>query len=148
MAHERIAHGLLAGDRTLARFGDGHGFEACLVEADGAVAVAVAGEIDLATAVLFRQAVDRAGDGGGHVTIDLTHATFMDSSGLAVLIAAYDRLGRRPDAVVLRGAGTPIRQVLEISGVDRIVTVISDHGPDWYCDGPSDQSFPTDASAV
>jgi anti-anti-sigma factor len=73
-------------------------------------------EIDMATAGLFRQALDRAHGGDGHVTIDLAHTTFMDSSGLAVVIGAYDRLGRRPDAVALRNAGPPLRQILELTG--------------------------------
>ena len=126
MAHDGLSHDPVPDARTLARFCDGHGFEARVVEVDGAAAVTVAGEIDMATAGLFRQALDRARGGDGRVTIDLAHTTFMDSSGLAVVIGAYDRLGRRPDAVVLRNAGPPLRQILELTGVDRMVTVITD----------------------
>ena len=126
MADDGLSHDPVPYVRTVARFADGYGFEARVVEVDGAVAVAVAGEIDMATAGFFQQAIDRAGRGDGRVMIDLASTTFMDSSGLAVLIGAYDRLGRQQDAVVLRGAGPPIRQILEVSGLDRIVTVITD----------------------
>lgn len=109
---------------VLARFDDGFGFEARVVEVDGATAVAVDGEIDMATAGLFRDAIDEAGRRDGRVMIDLAGTTFIDSSGLAVLIGAYERFGRRPDAVVLCAAGPCIRQVLEISGLDRFVTMV------------------------
>ena len=94
-----------------------------MIEVDGATAVAVAGEIDIATAGLFRDAIDEAAS-DGRVMIDLAGTTFIDSSGLAVLIGACKRFDRRPDAVVLCAAAPRIRQVLEMSGLDGWVTMV------------------------
>lgn len=129
MAEDGFSYDPVAHGSTLARFRDEHDFEARVVEADGAVVVTVAGEIDMATAGLLRRALDRASGGDEHVTIDLAGTTFMDSSGLAVLVDAYRRLGRRLDVVVGRGAGPPIRQVLAIGGLQRIVTITTGPAP-------------------
>ena len=111
--------------RTLATFGDGLGFDARVLEADGAVIVAVAGEIDMATASLFHQAIDHACGHNGRVVIDLACTSFIDSSGLAVLIRARERLGQRPDALVVHAPGASVRRTFEISGVDHLMTIVT-----------------------
>jgi anti-anti-sigma factor len=106
---------------------DGLGFEARVVDRGGETVVAVTGEVDLATAGLLRQVVDSACDRADRVVVDLTATTFIDSSGLAVVIHAYERLGGRPGAVVVVASNRNIRQVFEISGLDRLVTIASHH---------------------
>lgn len=126
MAPHGRSHDLVGSQCVLARFGDGLGFEARVVEVDGAQAVAVVGDIDMATAGLLREAIDEVGGHDGRVVIDLAGTTFIDSSGLAVLLSAYEQFGRRPDAVVLCAAPPPIRHVLEITGLDGRVTMVAD----------------------
>ena len=109
----------------MATFDDGLGFDARVLETDGAVVVAVAGEIDMATADLFHKAIDHACGHNGSVVIDLACTSFIDSSGLAVLIRALERLGQRPDALVVRAPGASVRRTFEISGIDHLITVIS-----------------------
>ena len=106
------------GDRTLASVQDGHGFEARVLapecRTDGVIVVTVAGEVDMATAGLLWQALedacDRAGS-AGCVVVDMADTTFIDSSGLAVLI---------------RRTAETIRQVLKISAVDEFIPVIDE----------------------
>ena len=112
--------------RTLATFGDGLGFDARVLETDGAVVVTVAGEIDMATASLFHQAIDDACGHNGRVVIDLTSTSFIDSSGLAVLIRAGERLGQGTDALVVHAPGASVRRTFEISGVDHLMTIVTD----------------------
>ena len=126
MARHGRSHDVVGSQDVLARFGDGFGFEARVVEMDGARAVAVVGDIDMATAGLFREAIDEVGGYDDRVVIDLAGTTFIDSSGLAVLIGAYERFGRRPDSVVLCAAAPPIRHVLEITGLDGRVTMVAE----------------------
>ena len=104
------------GDPGLARFHDGFDFEARVFQADGAVVVAVAGEIDMATAELFRQAVEDACARDSRVMVDLAGTTFIDSTGLAVLIRAQRQLRPRSGTIVVLASHAQIRRTFEISG--------------------------------
>jgi len=88
------------------------------------VVVAVSGEIDLSTREPFGRAVRQATAAGvSPVVIDLGEATFMDSSGLAVLAEAYRALGEVPGALVLRHVRPAVRTLLTQSGLDGLVAV-------------------------
>lgn len=67
------------------------------VEADrDRVTIRVAGEIDVATAGSLRRAVnDSINAGSDQAVIDLREVTFMDSSGISVLVWAASVAGRR-----------------------------------------------------
>lgn len=99
---------------------------------DGHAIVSVRGEIDLSTAAQFRAAMDEAMSGCGCVEVDLAATTFMDSSGLAVLVAAHQRLGQAQEALVVRDPSPTIRKMLQISGVGALLDVRPplDEGPD------------------
>ena len=106
---------------TRTRFADGFGFEARVFESDGTAVVAVVGEIDMATVGLFRQAIDDACTCSQQVVIDLADTTFIDSSGLAVVMRAHGELGRGPGGVVVRAAGAPITRTFEVSGLGHLI---------------------------
>lgn len=93
------------------------------VEDDGRVVVlVVTGEIDLAVKEQFWAACEGALAFGRPLVIDLLGTTYLDSSGLEVIVRAARRVG---DAgrVHLRCVSPLIRRVLEITGVDRVVAV-------------------------
>jgi anti-sigma B factor antagonist len=88
----------------------------------GVVVVRVTGDLDLATAPRFAHAVV-ATPTAPHVVIDLTACTFLDSSGVRALVQAVretTEAGRRVDVVA---ASAAILRVLEITAVDRMVSV-------------------------
>ena len=59
----------------------------------GVVTVAVAGEVDLYTAPALKAALGETIDGGArNVLVDLSRATFIDSTTLGVLMGAVKRL--------------------------------------------------------
>lgn len=91
-----------------------------------AVALHVAGELDLSTAPRLRAQIDRAlEDGSDALVVDLSHVTFIDSVALAVLVAAHARLASCGRLAVV--ARTPFVQlVLEATGLDGILDVFSD----------------------
>src|SRR4051812_13976184 len=103
-----------------------HPFTTEVVRRDGVAIVVVRGEIDMATAPWFRQVVEVALDEGGRLEVDLHETTFMDSTGLAVLVDAYRRLGQAHEAIVLRDPQPRVRRVLHVSGVDTFVDVRED----------------------
>jgi anti-sigma B factor antagonist len=93
-------------------------FEIDVTEDDESTLVRVTGEIDLATSPQLREALDRAiGDGVALVRLDMTGVTFLDSSGISVLVDAQQRLQDDSARLVLHGVGDRIKRVLEISGL-------------------------------
>ena len=82
--------------------------------------VQVAGEIDVATAPELRQELTRlAGGGAGAIEVDLDGVSFLDSSGLGVLLGAHKRLvAAGGQGIRITGARDTVRRVLEITGLD------------------------------
>lgn len=93
------------------------GFAVDVVPAQGAVIVRVTGEIDLATSPRLRAALESATDQAEVIRVDMSGVTFLDSSGISVLVEAQQRLHESPNRLVLHGVGDSIRRVLEISGL-------------------------------
>ena len=58
--------------------------------------------------------------GGGAVVADLSRITFLDSSGLGVLVQAH-RTGTERDTRVLVVASAPVRKVLRLTGLDTVL---------------------------
>ena len=81
-----------------------------------------AGEIDLAVADKFNATVTEAGDWGrGHLAIDFSEVTFMDSSGISVIVAALKRTRVEAGQLVLVGLTDRVRYVLEVTGLTKIL---------------------------
>jgi anti-sigma B factor antagonist len=88
-------------------------------ERDGAVIVELAGELDLYNAHTVRDALlGQAEKNPARLVVDLSRVTFIDSTGLGVLIEARTRLPNKR-AFMLASPGLETRRALEISGLDR-----------------------------
>jgi anti-sigma B factor antagonist len=88
-------------------------------ERDGAIVVRLAGELDLYNAHVVRdELVAAAARSPERLIIELSGVTFIDSTGLGVLIEARTKLANR-QAFLLVGPGLETRRALEISGLDR-----------------------------
>jgi len=85
---------------------------------DGAVVVALVGELDLYNAGAVRQALVQACEGAQRVVVDLSDVRFIDSTALGVLIEGRSRLPNR-GAFFLAAPGMETRRALEVSGLDR-----------------------------
>jgi anti-anti-sigma factor len=97
--------------------------------------VVARGEVDLAAEDRLWSCVERACGGGPPVVVDCSQVTFMGSAGIHVLIRAYQRLGSRPGAVVVRNPSVQVRRVLSLTGVDRYVRVDAE-APGGEADAP------------
>lgn len=94
------------------------GFDVEVTEGADATRVQVTGEVDLATSPRLREALDRAiGTGAETIRLDMAGVTFLDSSGISVLVDAQQRLQQASARLVLHGVGDQITRVLEISGL-------------------------------
>lgn len=92
-----------------------------LFQLDGAAVLGVRGEVDAATAPAFREAVTRAHDLGVPVVFDLTGVTFMDSSGLHVLLEASRAQDKDHPSQLIRDASRQVRRLLELTGLECMI---------------------------
>lgn len=77
------------------------------------------GELDLATAPRLGEAVDGVLARGAHtLVIDIAAITFVDSSGLRLLIALSIRAGEEGWTLALTRPAPQARAVFEITGAD------------------------------
>jgi anti-anti-sigma factor len=81
-------------------------------------ALVLSGELDLATAHILQSALERH-RGDGDLTLDLAGLSFMDSTGIKILITAARMLEGR-GCLILRSPAPPIRRVLELVQLDRV----------------------------
>jgi anti-sigma B factor antagonist len=78
----------------------------------------VAGEVDLATADELSQAAVTALRGGAEaLVIDLAAVTFLDSTGLAVLVGVTNQASASGVALTIRDAVPRVRNVIRITGL-------------------------------
>ena len=83
----------------------------------------VSGEVDHHGARAVMQELDRQVDAGlpKRLTLDLSGVTFMDSSGIAVLLRAYRRLGELGGAVKVVHVPAQAGKVLRAAGLDKLM---------------------------
>lgn len=56
-----------------------------------------------------------------HLVIDMKTLTFMDSSGIGVLIGRYRTLARRQGSVTVRNMNPSISKIFQLSGLHQII---------------------------
>ncbi len=105
--------------------GVGAGLDTDIRTAGGRAVLAVGGEVDLGTAERFRNALLEA-QGSPRVVVDLSAVTFLDSSGLHALVAAYHRVPAGGELRVV-GLRPNVRKVFEITG---LLALFGDDAPD------------------
>ncbi|MFJ9770329.1 STAS domain-containing protein [Kitasatospora sp. NPDC101157] len=79
--------------------------------------VTACGEIDLDTAPRLHRELSRALTEHREVVLDLSEVTFMDCSGLGVLVRARNQADRSGRSLVLRGVGRPVARLLKLTGL-------------------------------
>jgi anti-sigma B factor antagonist len=91
---------------------------------DEGVLIAASGEIDRSTAPRLSDALRRATFGAtGPITVDLCEVTFMDSSGVSVLLNAVRRLTRRERRMSLVCPRGELLRLFELSGLSATLDV-------------------------
>jgi anti-anti-sigma factor len=93
-------------------------YEISLTDAGGDAVVHVSGEIDLAAKTDLSRALARAAGGGRNVIIDLSRTTFMDSTGLKVLVDALRSQTDAGLAFALRNPSSEVLRTLHMAGLE------------------------------
>src|SRR3954451_15994666 len=99
--------------------------------ADDVVVVVVEGEHDIYTAPTLRERLEEALHRGGGVVVDLTGATFVDSSVLGALLDARRRAHDSTQGFVVCVGDTVepgVRRILDITGLVPVLPVVNGRG--------------------
>ena len=84
--------------------------------------VRLRGDADVYTApVLERRLNELVDDGAREIVIDLAELTFIDTTGLSVLVGTHRRLRAHDGRIRLRSPSGSVQKVLEITGLDRVL---------------------------
>jgi anti-sigma B factor antagonist len=91
---------------------------------DGIYRVLVAGEVDLSTAPELKASLSEVIESGGRgVLVDLSEATFIDSTTLGVLMGAVKRLRPEGGELAITCRDPNIRKIFEITLLDRVFSI-------------------------
>jgi anti-anti-sigma factor len=87
----------------------------------------VRGEVDIATATQLREAMLRHLSAARSLWLDLAGVTFMDSSGLHVLIASQRRAALLGHPLVIAGVSPAVERLLQVTGTTSLFACAADH---------------------
>ena len=85
--------------------------------------VTVGGELDVATVPEVREELNRITDEGGReIVIDLLAVPFVDSVALGLLVETSKRVKARGGALRIVSADRRIARIIEITGLERVLS--------------------------
>jgi anti-sigma B factor antagonist len=85
----------------------------------GASVISLAGELDLSTIPAAERRLFTELENGAGVVVDLTGLSFIDSSGIALLIQAFRAAEEGPQMHTVIAAGSQVERVFRLAGIDR-----------------------------
>ena len=92
-------------------------------EAGGAVVVAPAGEIDLQHSPRLRKLLMELMLDGRAVVVDMSQVEYIDSSGIASLVEAYQMARRGGGRFTLASVSAPALRVLHLARLDKVFAI-------------------------
>lgn len=91
---------------------------------EGVFILALGGDIDVATAVTVRDALDRViAAGHHHVVMDLNEVRFLDSTGLGVMVGRLKAVRDLGGDMHLVCTSSRIARVLSLTGLDEVFSL-------------------------
>jgi anti-sigma B factor antagonist len=85
--------------------------------------ITVSGEVDVATSPELFQALERAVQDQRHVVVDLARVTFMDSTGLGVLVQTLRSVLEREGELRCVVTEPNVRKIFEVTGLDSVIPI-------------------------
>lgn len=92
---------------------------------NGVLLVVFSGDLDLKSADRYRDEIDAAimRMNAQYLVFDLSKVSFIDSSGLGMMIGRYKKIQQKGGRVALCGIDPRLDRMIEISGLRRIMPV-------------------------
>lgn len=105
-------------------------FEYTILREGGTITVVPEGDIALETVPVLREVLRNVVESheNGRIDVDMSAVTFLDSSGIGVLVAAQRAAAARGTRLMLRDPGPVIRMVLQIANLENILVVETTSG--------------------
>jgi anti-anti-sigma factor len=75
------------------------------------------GELDLAVADRLTEALERAASEHDRIVIGLDRCTFIDSTGIAIIVKAHRELAKQGRVLTVYGASDQVLRILSITGL-------------------------------
>jgi anti-sigma B factor antagonist len=92
--------------------------------------VVLAGEIDVSTVgLVYERLAELARDGVCHASLNLSAVSFMDSTGISMLVSEHKRMESMGGELILLAPPSAIRRLLEISGLDTYFNIRPEPSP-------------------
>ena len=105
-------------------------FEPASERAGSGAMVRVAGEVDIQTSPVLHEHLTRVLDEGHtSIVVDLTDVSFLDSTGLSVLIAGLKRCQGSGGDLRVASPQPNVRRVLEVTGLADVFRLDGPDGP-------------------
>jgi len=94
---------------------------------EGRFLLRIVGEVDISNAHALAEAIENAvPNDTTTVLVDLAQTTYLDSAGVQLLIQLSERLkARRHELRVVVPEGAPVRAVLELAGLAKVIPLES-----------------------
>jgi anti-anti-sigma factor len=90
----------------------------------GGVGLALTGDLDMSATFALEPVLDRVlADNPRELVLDLGEVSFVDSSGLGLLIATHERASNADVEMAITRAGPEIQRVFTIAGLDGVLPV-------------------------
>jgi anti-sigma B factor antagonist len=106
--------------------GDGKARLQVAAETDAIVVISLEGEWDMANAAQLSEQTEQALAGDKHLILDLSRATFIDSSTIHALVKTHATASERRQRLVLQLAtAANVERILEVSGIDQLIPRVS-----------------------
>jgi anti-sigma B factor antagonist len=96
-----------------------------MIESPDALTVRVKGELDAYTVGMLRDRLEDV-DAGGRGTVvefDFSELSFLDSTGISLLISVHNATSASGGSLTIRGATGEPRRVLDVTGVIELLGV-------------------------
>jgi stage II sporulation protein AA (anti-sigma F factor antagonist) len=92
-------------------------------EKEGVLVAWLSGELDHHAADTVRNELDRAlvRKRGGKVVLDMSKLTFMDSSGIGVVLGRYKKVKEAGGKLSVRGLSDKMDRILRLAGIYTII---------------------------
>ncbi|BAE49137.1 STAS domain-containing protein [Paramagnetospirillum magneticum] len=91
--------------------------------AENATVISLSGEVDLRHSPNLRKTLMELMLEKRPVAVDLSRVEYIDSSGIAGLVEAYQMARKNGTLFVLVAISDPVRRVLQLARLDRVFTI-------------------------
>jgi anti-sigma B factor antagonist len=99
-------------------------FEICVQVTPGRCEMVLSGELDVFTAPLLRHRMAEMSDElGTELVLDIGAVTFIDSTGLSLLVSQHKKLKAHGAELVVRSPTRMALRLFAISGLDSVLTI-------------------------